>query len=54
MRLIKLRRAYEFFLCRLEHELRSKQERIEELKKEFDDKMYSLEKQAVLDKDRYT
>lgn len=44
-----------FSLClvRLESELKSKQERIEELKKEFDEKIYSLEKQAVLDKDRY-
>jgi flagellar biosynthesis GTPase FlhF len=32
--------------------LKSKQEEIEEIKKEFDNKVYILEKQAVLDKDR--
>ena len=37
----------------MEADLRSKEEKIEQQKKEFDDKIYQLEKQAVLDKDRY-
>lgn len=33
--------------------MKSKEERIKQLMKEFDEKIYQLEKQAVLDKDRY-
>ena len=42
-----------YYIKRLEDDLKSKEEKIEQLKKEFDDKIYQLEKQAVLDKDRY-
>ncbi len=38
---------------RIEAELKGKQLIIEKQQKEFKDKMYQLEKQAVLDKDRY-
>lgn len=40
------------FCCRLESDLKKKQQEIEKLQKEFDDKIYLLEKQAVLDKER--
>ena len=38
---------------KLEAELRQKEELIEKLKGEFDEKLYNLEKKAVLDKDRW-
>lgn len=38
---------------KLEKELRSKDELIEEQKKEHSEALYKLEKKAVLDKDRY-
>ena len=37
---------------KLEAELRQKEELIEKLKGEFSEKVYNLEKKAVLDKDR--
>ena len=38
---------------KLEAELRQKEDLIEKLKGEFDEKVYNLEKKAVLDKDRW-
>ena len=39
---------------RLEADLKQKEETIKKQQKEFDEKIYQLEKQAVLDKDRST